>query len=178
MKFEVYSDHKSLKYFLDQKELSMRQRRWIEFLKDYDFELKYHAGKANVVADTRNRKSLHMSLMMIEEHKLLEKFRDLNILVSLQRHYIYASELRIECDLRDQIRQAQESDEFMKYLKGRIQIEQLQHFHVDQKGTLTYERRLCVLNNKELRNKILSETHCSKFTIYLATTRMYQDLMK
>ena len=73
----------------------------MEFLKDYDFELKYHAGKANVVDDALSRKSLHMSLMMIEEHKLLEEFRDLNILVSLQPHCIYASELRIECDLRD-----------------------------------------------------------------------------
>ncbi|XP_061366891.1 uncharacterized protein LOC133310020 [Gastrolobium bilobum] len=50
VKFEVFSDHKSLKYLFDQKELNMRQRRWMEFLKDYDFELKYHPGKANVQA--------------------------------------------------------------------------------------------------------------------------------
>ena len=101
VKFKVYSDHKGLKYLFDQKELNMRQRRWIEFLKDYDFELKYHVGKANLVGDALSRKSLHMSLMMIEEHKLLEEFRDLNISVSLKPHRIYASELRIECDLRD-----------------------------------------------------------------------------
>jgi hypothetical protein len=41
-RFEVFSDHKSLKYLFDQKELNMRQRRWLEFLKDYDFELSYH----------------------------------------------------------------------------------------------------------------------------------------
>ena len=51
VRFEVFSDHKSLKYLFDQKELNMRQRRWMEFLKDYDFELKYHPGKANVVAN-------------------------------------------------------------------------------------------------------------------------------
>ena len=50
-RFEVFSDHKSLKYLFDQKELNMRQRRWMEFLKDYDFDLSYHPGKANVVAD-------------------------------------------------------------------------------------------------------------------------------
>ncbi|XP_027351223.1 uncharacterized protein LOC113862333 [Abrus precatorius] len=49
--FDVYSDHKSLKYLFDQRELNMRQRRWVEFLKDYDFQLQYHPGKANVVAD-------------------------------------------------------------------------------------------------------------------------------
>ena len=100
VKFEIYSDHKSLKYLFDKKELNMREKTLIEFLKDYDFELKYHVSNANVVADTLSRKSLHVSLMMIEEYKLLEKFRDLNILVSLQPHCIYASELRIECDLR------------------------------------------------------------------------------
>lgn len=50
-RFEVFSDHKSLKYLFDHKELNMRQRRWMEFLKDYDLELLYHLSKANVVAD-------------------------------------------------------------------------------------------------------------------------------
>jgi len=46
-KFEVFNDRKSLKYLFDQKELYMRQMRWLEFLKDYDFQLIYHLGKAN-----------------------------------------------------------------------------------------------------------------------------------
>ena len=49
--FEVYSDHKSFKYVFTQRDLNMRQRRWMEFLEDYDFTLNYHPGKANVVAD-------------------------------------------------------------------------------------------------------------------------------
>ena len=53
--FEVYSDHKSLKYILTH--LNMRQHRWMEFLEDYDFTLHYHPGKANVVADVLSRKS-------------------------------------------------------------------------------------------------------------------------
>jgi len=64
-KFEIFSDHKSLKYLFDKKELNMRQRRWMKFLKDYDFELHYHLGKANVVADALSRKSLHVSTLMI-----------------------------------------------------------------------------------------------------------------
>jgi len=56
-RFEVFSDHKSLMYLFDQKELNMRQQRWLELLKDYDFELNYHLGKANVVADALSRKT-------------------------------------------------------------------------------------------------------------------------
>ncbi|GJU56296.1 putative reverse transcriptase domain-containing protein [Tanacetum coccineum] len=52
----VYTDHKSMQYFLNQKELNMRQRRWIELLSDYDCEIRYHPGKANVVADALRRK--------------------------------------------------------------------------------------------------------------------------
>ena len=56
-KFEVFSDHKSLKYIFTQRDLNMRQRRWMEYLEDYDFTLHYHPGKANVVADALSRMS-------------------------------------------------------------------------------------------------------------------------
>ncbi|KAL5570097.1 hypothetical protein UlMin_026672 [Ulmus minor] len=54
---EIYTDHKSFKYFFTQKELNMRQRRWLELVKDYDCEILYHPGKANKVADALSRKS-------------------------------------------------------------------------------------------------------------------------
>jgi len=69
----------SLKYLFSQKELNLRQRRWLEFLKDYDFELSYHPNKANVVVDALSRKSLHIFALMIRELDLLEQFRDLSL---------------------------------------------------------------------------------------------------
>jgi len=98
-KFEVFSDHKSLKYLFDQKELNMRQRRWMEFLKDYDFELQYHPGKANVVADALSKKSLHISSLMIHEMNLFETFRDMNLSVTLTHDKMQLNSIQITNNL-------------------------------------------------------------------------------
>ncbi|GJV65889.1 putative nucleotidyltransferase, ribonuclease H, partial [Tanacetum coccineum] len=63
----IYTDHKSLKHVFDQKELNMRQRRWLELFSDYECEIKYHPGKANVVADA----NLHVPLDEIKVDKTL-----------------------------------------------------------------------------------------------------------
>ncbi|GKG32216.1 putative reverse transcriptase domain-containing protein, partial [Tanacetum coccineum] len=55
-KCTVFTDHKSLQHILNQKDLNMRQRRWLELLSDYDCDIRYHLGKANVVADALSRK--------------------------------------------------------------------------------------------------------------------------
>ena len=66
--FEIFTDHKSLKYIFSQKELNMRQRRWMEYLKDYDCLISYHPGKSNVVADALSRRSSEIvASMMIKE---------------------------------------------------------------------------------------------------------------
>jgi hypothetical protein len=53
----IFTNHKSLKYFFTQADLSMRQRRWLELIKNYDMEIHYHPGKANVVVDALSRKA-------------------------------------------------------------------------------------------------------------------------
>ncbi|GJZ32691.1 putative reverse transcriptase domain-containing protein [Tanacetum coccineum] len=66
MKCVVFTDHDSLQHILDQKEFNMRQRRWLELLSDYDCEIHYHPGKANVVADALSRKEQNKPLKRVE----------------------------------------------------------------------------------------------------------------
>jgi hypothetical protein len=68
---QVYSDHKSLKYIFTQPDLNLRQRRWLELIKDYDLGINYHLVKANMVADALSRRS---HLNMLATRKLLPEF--------------------------------------------------------------------------------------------------------
>ncbi|GJT62382.1 putative reverse transcriptase domain-containing protein [Tanacetum coccineum] len=69
-KCTVFTDHKSLQHILNQKELNMRQRRWLELLSDYDCDIRYHPGKANVVADALSRKEREPPLRALRTEKL------------------------------------------------------------------------------------------------------------
>ena len=78
--FEMYSDHKSLKYIFMQRDLNMRQRRWMEFQEDYDFTLHYHPSKANVVADELSRKSQGaLASIASREWRMLETVRQFGL---------------------------------------------------------------------------------------------------
>jgi hypothetical protein len=72
-KCELYTDHKGLKYFFTQSELNMRQRRWLEPIKDYDLKIHYHMGKANVMADALSRKMYCNNLMVKVEQPALHE---------------------------------------------------------------------------------------------------------
>ena len=54
--YQIFTDHKSLQYIFTRKELNLRQRQWLELIKDYDCTIEYHPGKANVVVDALSRK--------------------------------------------------------------------------------------------------------------------------
>ena len=81
---DVFTKHKSLQYMFTQKELNLRQRRWLEFLKDYDMSVLYHPGIDNVVADTLSRMTMGSVYHVEEVKKKLEK--DVNMLDRLGVH--------------------------------------------------------------------------------------------
>ena len=105
-RFEVFSDHKSLRYLFDQKELNMRQRRWLELLKDYDSGLKYNPGKANDVADALSQNTLHMSAMMVRELELIEQFRDMSLVCEVTPQSVMLGMLKINNDFLYKIKEA------------------------------------------------------------------------
>jgi len=109
-KFGVFSDHESLKYLFYQKELNMRQRRWLEFLEDYDFQLIYHPEKANVVADALSRKSRHMSILMVKELELIEQFHNLSMVSELTSDGVKLGMLKLTSNILEEIKNGQKED--------------------------------------------------------------------
>jgi hypothetical protein len=108
--FEIYTDHKSLKYLFSQKELNMMQRRWLDLLKDYDCTIQYHLGKANVVVDALSRKSAgFMAHLRAKEWRLLEELRDLNVELSLNSSGVLIANMRVEPVIKKKIFDAQQT---------------------------------------------------------------------
>ena len=113
-KCEIYTDHKSLKYIFTQPDLNMRQRRWLELIKDYDLQILYHPGKANVVADALSRKA-YCNHLEARSAPLQSELQKLNLQI-VPRAYLH--NLSVQPTLEEQVKQAQHQDqELMKIRK-------------------------------------------------------------
>jgi ribonuclease HI len=106
-KCEIYMDHKSLKYIFIQPDLNLRQRRWLELIKDYNLEIHYHPGKANVVADALRRKA-YCHHLVTQKLELYKEMRKLNL--TIVPHFLNCN-LTVHPVLDDQIKEAQKDDE-------------------------------------------------------------------
>jgi hypothetical protein len=114
----IYTDHKSLKYIFTQVDLNMRQRRWLELIKDYDLEVHYHHGKANVVADALSRKSQCNCMVMDSRiNTLCDELSKMRIEVIPSGTLTYIS---VEPTLLDQIIMAQLGDKGMQIIKENL----------------------------------------------------------
>jgi hypothetical protein len=174
----IFTDHKSLKYIFTQSELNMRQRRWLELIKDYDLEVHYHPGKANVVADALSHKDHcnHLELEPVSE-PLCEEMRRLNLEV-VPQGILYA--LMAESDLYDRIVTAQRNDEDIQTIKQKLAEGDPKYtcFQKDHQGVVWFGKRLVVPVDPEIKKIILDEAHMSKFSIHPGSTKMYQDLKR
>ncbi|KAL8098905.1 hypothetical protein AgCh_031571 [Apium graveolens] len=147
-KCEIYTYHKCLKYIFTQKKLNMRQRRWLEYIKDYDCEILYHPGKPNVVADALSRKERLKMIMTFKE--LIKEFE------------------KMEIDVR--MTEKKMSEERGILIGEEVRCEK------DEKEIMRYASQIWIPNVEELKDELLHEGHSSRYSIYPGSTKMYRDL--
>jgi hypothetical protein len=171
---KLYTDHKSLKYIFTQLNLNLRQRRWLELIKDYDPGINYHPGKANVVADTLSHRS-HVSQLVVDcmPFELCEEFDKLNLRIVANTE---AMEMVVGSSLLQEIQKGQVEDEKIQEIKRNIKEEKSPGFSEDEGGVLWYKGRICVPNIKELKDKILQKAHESAYSIHPGGNKLYHDL--
>ena len=146
----IYTNHKSLKYFPSQRELNLRQRRWMELIKDYDCMIDYHPGKANVVANALNRKSM-------------QTLRALNAHLSLTDDSTVVEELIARSSLLNRVLEAQKKDEKIVAIVSQIGNDKETEFTMNENGVLYYKDQVCVPDDNDLRKAILEEAHSGLF---------------
>ncbi|KAJ0908417.1 putative nucleotidyltransferase, Ribonuclease H [Helianthus annuus] len=144
----VFTDHKSLQHIFNQKELNMRQRRWVELLNDYDCEIKYHPGKANVVADALSRKTHVQSIRCFQ----------------------------LVHDLQNRIRNAQYTSVNEGNLYNEMQCGAENSLVSKPDGILYYLNRIWIPNRDDLRNFLMKEAHNTKYSIHPGADKMYHDM--
>ncbi|KAL0534029.1 hypothetical protein IC582_028306 [Cucumis melo] len=174
-----FTDHKSLKYIFDQKELNLRQRRWLELIKDYDCTIDYHPGKANVVADALSRKSSHSNITLnsigsslLRELKMDEAAVSVGKLGSLIAHF------QVQPILIDRIIKAQLDDARLRKLAEEVRQNQRLNYSLKDDVALMKYDRLCVPSDQTIKDQILKEAHSSAYAMHPGSTKVYITLKK
>ncbi|KAK5773241.1 hypothetical protein PVK06_049546 [Gossypium arboreum] len=159
----IYTDHKSLKYLLTQKELNFRQRRWVELLKDYDCSIEYHPGKANVVADALSRRVVSDLRALFAR---LSLFDDGSLLAELQVRPIWT----------EQIKEKQLKDNSLVLRFQQVEKGENEDFGLNTEGVLCFRGRICVPKDSNLRQSILKEAHEGLCAMHPGGNKLYHDL--
>nr|GEV24809.1 putative reverse transcriptase domain-containing protein [Tanacetum cinerariifolium] len=159
-KCTAFTDHKSLQHILDQKELNMRQRCWIELLSDYNCDIRYHPGKANVVADALSRKE--------QDKPLRVRALVMTISLNIPKHILEA-----------QIKALKPENLKKEDVGGMIRTDMpKERLEPRADGTLCLNGRSWLPCYGDLRFVIIHESHKSKYSIHLGSEKMYREMKK
>jgi hypothetical protein len=141
-KCQVYTDHESLNYIFTQKDLNLRQHRWLELIKDYDLDIHYHPSKANLVADALGRKEhVHSAVVAQLPDEIVEDFRRLNLGIVAHAEGVT---IELEPTLEQEIRKGQVDDGKIQEIKDLITEGRGLEFTEDEQGTIWFKDWLCV----------------------------------
>nr|GFC44151.1 putative reverse transcriptase domain-containing protein [Tanacetum cinerariifolium] len=151
-KCTVFTDHKILQHIVDKKELNMRQRRWLELLSDYDCEIRYHPGKANVVAD-----ALVMTIGLDLPRQILNAQTEARKPKNIKKE-----------DVGGMLAENSRDSE-------KVRTEKLEP-RTD--GTLCLNGKSWLPCYSDLRTVIMHGSHKSKYSIHPGSDKMYQDMKK
>nr|GFC84400.1 putative reverse transcriptase domain-containing protein [Tanacetum cinerariifolium] len=166
-KCTVFTDHKSLQHILNQKELNMRQRRWLKLHSDYDCDIHYHPGKANVVADALSRKE--------REPPLRVRSLVMTIGLDLPRQILNAQ--TEEASKPENIKEEDVGGMLVENSKDpeKVRTEKLEP---RTNRTLCLNGRSWLPCYGDLRTVIMYESHKSKYSVHPGFDKMYQDMKK
>ncbi|WZY99789.1 hypothetical protein YC2023_072118 [Brassica napus] len=148
-KVQILTDHKSLKYIFTQPELNLRQRRWMEFVADYNLDITYYPGKANLVADALSQKRADVSAER-EADDLDGMVRALRLNVLTTATEALGLEAVNQADLLTRIRLAQGQDENLNKVAQNDRTE----YQTAKDGTILVNRRISVPNDRSLKEEL------------------------
>jgi hypothetical protein len=151
----IYTDHKSFKYIFTQSELNMRQRRWLKLIKDYELEIHYHLGKANIAVDALSQKSqVNMMATHLMPYELAKEFDRLSLGFLNNTQGVI---VELEPTLEQDIKKGQKDDEKINEIRQLILDGKGKDFGEDAEGVVWFKDRLCIPNIKSIRELILKE---------------------
>ncbi|GMH29384.1 hypothetical protein Nepgr_031227 [Nepenthes gracilis] len=135
-------------------------------------------GKANVVADALSRQPGMLARMQVKQMEMLDCLMNYDVQRYVHGKRMILAHLQVQPEMINEIKRCQTNDSFLVKITGELDKESRSDFQISPDGALRFRNRLCVPDNKELKEKILKEAHRSRYTIHPGANKMHQDLKK